>query len=156
MKNTIICCLSLFFLGWVQAQKRLTPPKAKSNIESVDQFVAAAFEIYNTTFDFHYGMVSEINAEDNQILGDADGEGETEIEDANEAEELSIAAAEPKDEFRILEENIKILMASVPQILEEIDSHSVARQVKATLSINRAIKALKQSGKMVKTQVVGR
>lgn len=152
MKTSIIYLFSFLCLSILHGQKRLTPPKAKSNIESVDKFVAAAFEIYNTTYDFHYGVIDEGNLNDERPIDeDEDGmETEGELEEEGDIQESS-----PKDEFKILEENINVLVENVPNILEEIDNHSVAKQLKATLSVNRAIKALKYSGKMVKQTFTG-
>lgn len=151
MKSISTLVLGLLALGIVHAQKKLTAPKSKTNIESVDKFVDAAFNIYNTTFDFYYGTTIESEATDLE----KDTEIEEEDIDGEVLETETMEDAEQKDEFKLMEENIGQLMASVPDILEEIEHHSVSRQLKATLNVNKAIKALKQSGKLVKMTFTG-
>ena len=146
----VLICTLISFSAF--AQKRLNPPKSKTNIESVDKFVDAAFTIYNTTFDFHYGITEEsvdAASDDSEEVLDEESVGEETDGDAIVEEE------EKKDEFKVMEESIGQLMESVPDILEEIDNHSVSKQLKATLNVNKAIKALKHSGKLVKMTFAG-
>ncbi len=138
--------IGVVLFGWSYAQKRMKPPKAPTNIKSVDEFVTSAFTIYNTVFDFHYGITPLETPNDMEGEDESD---EVDLEVASDPEEAK------KDEFQLMEESISQLLESVPDILEEIDNHSVAKQLKATLSVNRGIKALKESGKFVKLTFTG-
>lgn len=150
---TSICVVMLSVT--VTAQKRLNPPKSKTNIASVDDFVAAAFTIYNTTFDFYYGPNNNPNEVEEKSIQANEENGEEDLDIDGEEYDAGAGVEDPKDEFKVMEESIDQLLKSVPDILEEIDSHSVSRQLKATLNVNKAVKALKQSGKLMKTSLLG-
>jgi len=47
------------------------------------------------------------------------------------------------------------MINQVPDMIEEIEKQSVAKQVRATLNLNKAVKALRQSGKMIKKVIKG-
>lgn len=53
----------------------------------------------------------------------------------------------------MLEEQINSMIDSVPEIVDEIEKQSVATKLRATLNLNKAVKALKQSGKFVKMEL---
>lgn len=153
MKSYITIVLILLFVGTSVAQKRLKPPKNQTNIESVDHFINSAFNIYNTVYDFQYGEDTTtsniVEQEPNSQLLQTAHNDDVNNEDAHPDTE------EPKDEFEILEQNIINMINQVPDMIEEIEKQSVAKQVRATLNLNKAVKALRQSGKMIKKVIKG-
>lgn len=123
------------------AQKRLKPPKNNTNIASVDQFIKSAFTIYDTVYEFQHGA-------DEASASLDEAEVSTTIESQAKKEQ-------PEDEFEVLESSIMDMIDQVPDMIEDIEKQSVAKQVRATLNLNKAIKALKQSGKIVKLAIKG-
>jgi predicted nucleic acid-binding Zn finger protein len=128
MRQILVTLTALLLFGTAFSQKRLQPPKKSTKVESVDTFVTSAFTIYNTTFDFHYGATQEVEDTD---------------------------ATKEKDQLEMLEEQINNMIDSVPDIVDEIEKQSVATKLRATLNLNKAVKALKQSGKFVKMELTG-
>lgn len=131
MKTTInirkiitISVLALFLVpmfGW--SQKRIKPPKRKSKVESVDQFVKHSFELYHKVFVY-----------DSLVKAGVDVPPEIEDELVDRAEQ-----------------DADSLWQSVPDIVDDISDASFMRQAKATLNLNKAKKALKYCIKTVKS-----
>jgi hypothetical protein len=123
--------LALFLMVSISyGQKRIKPPKGKSNIASVDKFVVSAFKIYNTVYDYSYSPSEPVQ------------------ESTDESQD------EGTDEFEVMEEEISNLLELAPDIIDEIDQHSVARQVKASLHMKKATRALNLSKKMIRENLI--
>lgn len=155
MKTIYLSIILFCFTSMVFAQKKIPAPKTITNIESVDNFVQSAFNIYSTVFDFHYGestkIIDSINSK-NEIEAsflEENENQETTNESSNESEK------ETKDEFEIIENNIKQMIEEFPMMLEVIEKESTAKQIKATFNLNKAIRALRKSGKMIKMTIKG-
>lgn len=124
-----IVMLVLFLIpstSWSQ-EKRIKPPKRKSKITSVDQFVKHSFELYHKVFVY-------------DSLTRAGVEVPAEIED-----ELMERA----------EKDVDSLMQEIPDIAEDISDASFMKQAKATFNLNRSKKALKFCVTAVKAYFVG-
>jgi len=158
MKTTYVSIILFCFGSIAFAQKKIPAPKTVTNIESVDSFVQSAFNIYNTVFDFHYGGSTEItyvNDSEDKIEETLLEDGET-IETLDESTiEIEEGEETNKDEFEIIENNIKRMIEEFPSILEVIEKESTAKQIKATLNLNKAIKVLRRSGKIIKMTIKG-
>lgn len=107
-------------------KKRIKPPKRSSKIKSVDQFVDNTFQLYEKIF--VYDSLTKVGVEI-----------PSELED-----ELSKRA----------EQNLDSLLLLAPDIIDEISDASFLKQAKATINLNKAKKALKYCGFIIKDYFV--
>lgn len=122
-----IFILFLFSTGSWSQENRIKPPKRKSKITSVDNFVKHSFELYHKVFVY-------------DSLTRAGVEVPAEIED-----ELMERA----------ERDVDSLWQEVPDIADDISDAPFMRQAKATLNLNKSKKALKFCMLSVKAYFVG-
>ena len=116
----------------------------------------SAFNIYNTVFDFHYGGSTEItNLNDNEYEIEESLLEDEETQKTSDASNIEIEETTTKDELEIIENNIKQMIGGFPTMLEIIQQESTAKQIKATLHLNKAIKVLRRSGKIIKMTIKG-
>ena len=156
MKTIYLSIVLFYFASMVFAQKKIPVPKTTTNIESVDNFVQSAFNIYNTVFDFHYGENLEItNLSDNEYEIDESLIEDEETQKISDEFNIEMEETTTKDELEIIENNIKQMIEEFPTMLEVIQQESTAKQIKATLNLNKAIKVLRRSGKIIKMTIKG-
>ncbi|WP_178989060.1 hypothetical protein [Winogradskyella schleiferi] len=122
-----IFILFLFSTGSWSQENRIKPPKRKSKITSVDNFVKHSFELYHKVFVY-------------DSLSRAGVEVPAEIED-----ELMERA----------ERDVDSLWQEVPDIADDISDAPFMRQAKATLNLNKSKKALKFCMLSVKAYFAG-
>lgn len=126
--HIITICAFLLVSSSISAQtKKLKRPSSKTGISSVDNFVKSSFDLYEKVYRY-----------------DAYAKSQTPLED---------------EDIDILEnalEDITSLSENVVNIMSDIGGHSVLKQSKATLQVNRAKKALKYSLKTAKELLVGK
>lgn len=121
-------CFVLFSVNIeAQTKKRLKPPKRHSKVKSVDHFVGHTFKLYNKIFVY-------------DSLTQAGVDIPAELED-----ELVERA----------EKDIDSLLQIVPDIIDDVSDASFMRKAKATLNLNRAKKALKYCGIIIKSHFIG-
>lgn len=123
----VLIFLFSFPLGVMSQDKRLKPPRKSSKIKSVDKFVLTTFELYDKIF--VYDSLTQVGVEI-----------PSELED-----ELAKSA----------EDDLNELLDSAPDIAEDISDASFLKQAKATMNLNKAKKALKYCGLMVKAYFIG-
>ncbi|WP_179006401.1 hypothetical protein [Winogradskyella forsetii] len=128
-RHTILAIfiLVLFSTGSWSQEKRIKPPKRKSKITSVDNFVKHSFELYHKVFVY-------------DSLSRAGVEVPAEIED-----ELMERA----------ERDVDSLWQEMPDIADDISDAPLMRQAKATLNLNKSKQALKFCMLSVKAYFVG-
>lgn len=130
LKVLIVSSLFLFLLAPIVSYsqpKRLKPPKRSSKVKSVDQFVDNSFKLYEKVFVY-------------DSLTQAGVEVPSELED-----ELSKRA----------EQDLDSLLQLAPDLIDDIGDASFIKQAKATANLNKAKKALKYCGLIVKSYFVG-
>ncbi|MCA0131932.1 hypothetical protein [Winogradskyella alexanderae] len=107
-------------------KKRLKPPKRISKVTSVDLFVDKSFNLYNKIFVY-------------DSLTQAGIDIPSELED-----ELTERA----------EQDLDSLWQLAPDIVDDISDASFMKQAKATLNLNKAKKALKYCGLIIKSYFI--
>lgn len=123
-----VILISLLFgttIGHAQ-KKRLKPPKRESKVSSVDLFVDKSFNLYNKVFVY-----------DSLTQAGIDIPAELEDELAERAEQ-----------------DLDSLWQLAPDIVDDISDASFMKQAKATVNLNKAKKALKYCGLIIKSYFI--
>jgi len=109
--------------------KRIKPPKKNCKIESVDGFVNYSFELYNKVF--VYDSLVKAN-----------------VELTGEQEDLVFAS---------IQRDADSLYQIFPTVLDDMTSSrsSILKKAKATINLNKAKKAIKFTGKTIKSYMTG-
>jgi hypothetical protein len=115
----------IIVVNGLTAQKRIQPPKNRTNIPSVDKFVDASFGIYDKIF-----VYDSILRMDGEVL-----------DEYNNLEDI--------------EYDMDSIIDVIPDILEELEEQSMLKKAKALLNFNKAKKALKYSSKRFKEMLIG-
>lgn len=149
MKKGYILILLLCFTSIASSQKRIKPPKTLTNIESIDNFVQSSYTIYDVVFDFHYGKTQELIIDEIQESESNEDTPEDTLNDPATTDSSNI------NEFATIETHINSMIEQLPLMLEIIENQSVAKQIKATLNLNKAIKVLRKSGQLIKMTIKG-
>ncbi|MFK7832479.1 MAG: hypothetical protein AB8B52_04310 [Winogradskyella sp.] len=127
-KNVIILLIIGLISTSIWSQDiRVKPPKNKSKITSVDNFVKHSFELYHKVFVY-----------DSLVKAGVDIPADLEDELMERAQS-----------------DVDSLWQEIPNIAEDISDASFMRQAKATFNLNRSKKALKFCMLSVKAYVLG-
>ncbi len=117
----------LIFPIFAQSQtNRIKPPKRESKVSSVDLFVDKSFNLYNKVFVY-----------DSLTQAGIDIPAELEDELAERAEQ-----------------DLDSLWQLAPDIVDDISDASFMKQAKATVNLNKAKKALKYCGLIIKSYFI--
>ncbi|OUS02740.1 hypothetical protein A9Q86_02705 [Flavobacteriales bacterium 33_180_T64] len=127
--SIVILIIFLIPIYGFSQPKRQKPPKRKSKIESVDQFVDNAFKLYHKVF--VYDSLTQVG-----------------VEVPSEIEDALVERAE---------QDIDSLWQVLPTILDDMSSGkgSIMKKAKATINLNKSKKALKYCMKTMKAYFVG-